>query len=317
MRAVRSGKTPYVRFDRNLYSIPHSHVRKPLTLLASATRIRILDGQNELANHHRTYNTGLTVEDPVHLEGLLAATRQANVHTTRDRLRAAVPATVTLFERLAERGEALRPHATRLLALLDDYGPEELAKAVHIALERDALGAGSITHILETRRRQRGLKPRSDSPCPTDPDCGTSTSAPMTWRPTMPSDDTTTATTLQTDLRRLGFSHTADQLNDLVASATRKRWSPTVLLERIVADELEESTAAASRAGSSAPTRSLQAARRLGLGLALRTGPTRPRAHPHPRLPSTAATMSSSSVRTASERRCATTTGPHSWSATR
>ena len=107
----------------------------------------------------RTYDTGLTVEDPAHLEGLLAATRQANVHTTRDRLRAAVPNTSTLFERLAERGEALRPHATRLLALLDDYGPQELAAAVDIALQRDALGAGSITHILETRRRQRGLKP--------------------------------------------------------------------------------------------------------------------------------------------------------------
>ena len=159
VRAVRSGKTPYVRFDRNLYSIPHTHVRKPLTLVASATRIRILDGQTELANHHRTYDTGLTVEDPAHLEGLLAATRQANVHTTRDRLRAAVPNTSTLFERLAERGEALRPHATRLLALLDDYGPQELAAAVDIALQRDALGAGSITHILETRRRQRGLKP--------------------------------------------------------------------------------------------------------------------------------------------------------------
>ena len=159
VRAVRSGKTPYVRFDRNLYSIPHTYVRKALTLLAGATRIRILDGQTELATHHRTYDTGLTVEDPAHLEGLLAATRQANAHTTRDRLRAAVPATATLFERLAERGEALRPHATRLLALLDDYGPQELAAAVALALERDALGAGSITHILETRRRQRGLKP--------------------------------------------------------------------------------------------------------------------------------------------------------------
>ena len=159
MRVVRSGKTPYVRFDRNSYSIPHTHVRKPLTLVAGATRIRILDGQTELANHHRTYDTALTVEDPAHLEGLLAATRQANAHTTRDRLRAAVPATDTLFERLAERGEALRPNATRLLALLDDYGPQELAAAVNVALERDALGAGSITHILETRRRQRGLKP--------------------------------------------------------------------------------------------------------------------------------------------------------------
>ncbi len=159
VRVVRSGKTPYVRFDRNNYSIPHTHVRKPLTLIASAIRVRILDGQTELTEHHRTYDTGLTVEDPAHLEGLLAATRQANVHTTRDRLRAAVPATATLFERLAERAEALRPHATRLLALLDDYGPQELAAAVDIALQRDALGAGSITHILETRRRQRGLKP--------------------------------------------------------------------------------------------------------------------------------------------------------------
>ena len=159
VRVVRSGKTPYVRFDRNNYSIPHTHVRKPLTLVAGATRIRILDGQTELTNHHRTYDTGLTVEDPAHLENLLVATRQANAHTTRDRLRAAVPATATLFERLAERGEALRPNATRLLALLDDYGPQELAAAVNLALERDALGAGSITHILETRRRQRGLKP--------------------------------------------------------------------------------------------------------------------------------------------------------------
>ena len=79
MRVVRSGKTPYVRFDRNLYSIPHTHVRKPLTLLASDTRVRILDQQTELARHRRTYDTAQTVEDPAHLEGLLAATRQANV----------------------------------------------------------------------------------------------------------------------------------------------------------------------------------------------------------------------------------------------
>jgi hypothetical protein len=46
-----------------------------------------------------------------------------------------------------------------LLALLDDYGRQELAAAVAQALERDALGAGAITHILETRRRQRGQKP--------------------------------------------------------------------------------------------------------------------------------------------------------------
>jgi hypothetical protein len=82
-----------------------------------------------------------------------------NLHTGRERLRLAVPATVTLLERLAARGESLRVHTHRVLALLDDYGAAELSIAVAIALERDALGAGSLAHILDTRRRQRGQRP--------------------------------------------------------------------------------------------------------------------------------------------------------------
>ena len=159
MRAVVSGKTPYVRFDRNSYSIPHTHVRRPLTLLASATTVRLVAGAEEIARHGRSYDSGQTIEDLTHLDGLLAATRQANPSTGRDRLRLAVPAIATLFERLAARGDSLRAHTARLLALLDDYGPRELAAAVTVALARDALGAGAIAHLLETRRRQRGQPP--------------------------------------------------------------------------------------------------------------------------------------------------------------
>ena len=100
-----------------------------------------------------------TIEDPAHLHGLLAATRQANAHTARDRLRVAVPATDTLFDRLAAQGQALRPHVLRLLALLEDYGATELAAAIDHAVAQDAPGAGAIAHILETRRRRRGQTP--------------------------------------------------------------------------------------------------------------------------------------------------------------
>ena len=55
----------------------------------------------------------------------------------------------------------------------------------------------------------------------------------------MPSDRET-LTTLANDLRRLGLNRTADELNDIIAQAARKRWSATVLLEHIVAAELEE-----------------------------------------------------------------------------
>jgi transposase len=159
MRAVASGKTPYVRFDRNSYSIPHTHVRRPLTLLASATTVRVIAGTEEIARHGRSYDTGQVIEQEAHIAGLVAATRQDNPSSARDRLRLAVPAVATLLERLAARGESLRYHLPRLLALLDDYGPQELGAAVARALERDALGAGALAHILETRRRQRGLKP--------------------------------------------------------------------------------------------------------------------------------------------------------------
>jgi transposase len=159
MRPVASGKTPYVRFDRNLYSIPHTHLRRPLTLLASSTTVRVVAGTEELARHGRSYDTGQTIEQEAHVVALIAATRQANPSSARDRLRLAVPVAATLLERLAARGESLRYHVVRLLALLDDYGPQELAAAIERALERDALGAGTIAHILETRRRQRGLKP--------------------------------------------------------------------------------------------------------------------------------------------------------------
>jgi transposase len=159
MRTVVSGKTPYIRFDRNGYSIPHTHVRRPLTLLASATTVRVIAGTEEVARHVRSYDTGQVIEQEAHVAGLVAATRQDNPSSARDRLRLAVPAVATLLERLAARGESLRVHTARLLGLLDDYGPQELGIAIARGLERDALGAGAIAHILETRRRQRGLKP--------------------------------------------------------------------------------------------------------------------------------------------------------------
>jgi transposase len=169
MRTVTARKQPYVRFDRNSYSIPHTHAHRPLTLLASPTTVRVLAGTEEVARHTRSYDTGDVIEQEAHVAGLVAATRQDNPSSARDRLRLAVPTAAALLERLATRGESLRSHVARLLTLLDDYGPQELAAAIARALERDALGAGAIAHILETRRRQRGLKPPMPMALPDHP----------------------------------------------------------------------------------------------------------------------------------------------------
>ena len=169
VRGVTSGKTPYLRFDRNWYSIPPTLVRVPLTLVAEAETVRVLHGTVEVAAHRRSYEAEETVEAPEHLAGLVAAKRQAATLTRRDRLRQAIPAVATLFERLAVRGEALGPHVTRLHHLLDDYGAAELATAVATALDRDACGAGSVAYFLEQRRRTLRQLPPVPVVLPADP----------------------------------------------------------------------------------------------------------------------------------------------------
>jgi transposase len=169
VRAVRSSKTPYVRFDRNLYSIPHDLVRKPLTLVASSDTVRILDGVREVARHARSWGSEECIEDPSHVEALVRFKRNARETKARDRLESSVPEIGTLFETLALRGESLSYHTTRLLRLLDDYGARELRAATEIALEREAFSSGSIAHLLEQRRRARGLRPPTPLALPNDP----------------------------------------------------------------------------------------------------------------------------------------------------
>jgi transposase len=169
VRVVTAGKTPYIRFDRNWYSIPYTLIRVPLTLVADPDCVQLYHGTEEVANHLRSYDADFTVEARDHLQGLVAAKRQAASLTRRDRLQQAVPAVAALFEQLAVRGEPLGPHATRLLHLLDDYGAVEVAAAVATALERPAPGAGTVAHLLEQRRRARGQRPALPVVLPDDP----------------------------------------------------------------------------------------------------------------------------------------------------
>jgi hypothetical protein len=81
IETVRSHKTIYVRFDLNDYSIPPEAVGRQLTLAASDTRVRILDGSVEIARHIRTYDRHQLVLDPAHQEAVLKIKRKA-FHST-------------------------------------------------------------------------------------------------------------------------------------------------------------------------------------------------------------------------------------------
>jgi transposase len=169
VRPVAAGKTPYVRFDGNDYSIPHTQVRKVLTLVASDTLVRILDGNAEIARHARSWDRGLTLEDPVHLAALAREKRRAHEHRGRDRLRSCCPLADRFLEALALRGEPMGGHTARLLKLLDHYGATDLDAALAEALTRGAISAASVAHLLDQQARLRGQAPPIDVVLPDDP----------------------------------------------------------------------------------------------------------------------------------------------------
>src|SRR5256885_12166313 len=75
--AVKAGKTPYVRFDLNDYSIPHTKVQRLLTVLADPNEVRIVDGAQVLVCHRRSYDKGAQIEDATHVQALVQHKRAA------------------------------------------------------------------------------------------------------------------------------------------------------------------------------------------------------------------------------------------------
>jgi transposase len=168
-RPALSGKTPYVRFDGNDYSIPHDAVRRPLTLVANETTVRLLAGSAEIARHARSYDRCQVIEDPAHIAALAGVKRAAHELRGRDRLRSACPQAAALLSALAARGEPLFAHTRRLTQLLDRYGAAELDVAIGDALARGAVGAPAVAHLLDQRTRQRGAPPPLAVVLPDDP----------------------------------------------------------------------------------------------------------------------------------------------------
>jgi len=166
---VKVGKTPYVRFDWNDYSIPHTHVQRSLSVLATLDSERIFDGLELIATHVRSFDRDAQIEQPDHVEALVAHKRAARTHRAQDRLHRAAPSAKALFLRAAERGAHLGVLTRGLLALLDSHGTQALEAAIAAALAEDAAHLGAVRHFIDQRAHARGQPPPIAVVLPKDP----------------------------------------------------------------------------------------------------------------------------------------------------
>ena len=133
-RTVYADKTLCVRFDLNDYSVPPQALGRALTLVASPTTVRLLDGATEIASHPRSYDRHEQIEDPAHRQALLEQKRKALGSTASGRLAVLVPESQAFLQAAFERGESA---------------------ALREALQQQTPRLSSVAFILARRHRQR------------------------------------------------------------------------------------------------------------------------------------------------------------------
>lgn len=156
---VEVGKTPYVRFDLNDYSVPHDRVQRTLVVYADLDKVRIADGNQVVATHVRCWDRAQQLEQPEHLQRLVDEKRRAREHRGLDRLARAARSSQSFLRLVAERGGNVGNTTARLLVILDSVGAGELEEALVEAIERDTIHAGAVRQIVDRRRSTRGLPP--------------------------------------------------------------------------------------------------------------------------------------------------------------
>jgi transposase len=156
---VPVAKTPYVRFDWNDYTVPHTHVRRTLSVLADEQRVRIFEGITELANHPRSFDRHQQIEDPSHLQTLIEHKRRVRAHRGCDALAQVAPASTQLLQMAAQRGHNLGSITAALLRLLDQYGAPALQAGILEAIARDVPHPNAVRFALERSRERSGRPP--------------------------------------------------------------------------------------------------------------------------------------------------------------
>jgi transposase len=156
---VEAGKTPYVRFDLNDYSIPHDRTGRTFVVLADLEQVRIADGNDIVATHVRCWDRGQQIEQREHIQRLVDEKRRAREHRGLDRLARAARSSQAFLRIIAERGDNVGSTIARLLQILDAAGAAELEEALVEVLERDTVHIGAIRQVIDRRRSERGLPP--------------------------------------------------------------------------------------------------------------------------------------------------------------
>jgi transposase len=150
-------KEARIRLDANTYSVPPEHVGKTVYLRADDTRVRVICDGVEVASHARCWDRRRHIEDPAHVEKLLARRKAARGPRSRQRLIDLCPEARVYLHEVARRRIHLGNEVEKLILLVDTYGQTDVGAAIASTIAQKLFGARYIRALCDQARFARGL----------------------------------------------------------------------------------------------------------------------------------------------------------------
>ena len=150
-------KEARVRLDTNTYSVPPEYVGKTVHLRADDERVRVISDGVEIARHVRCWDRRRNIEDPAHIETLIARRKAGRGPKSRDRLLDLCAEARVYLHEVARRKIHLSHEVDKLLRLVDSYGPADVGTAIGQAIAHKTFGARYVRTLCDQARFARGL----------------------------------------------------------------------------------------------------------------------------------------------------------------
>jgi transposase len=155
VEVVPVDRQAFVRVDGNRYSVPSEHAEFMRTLVVDDRAVRVLHGDDVIADHVRVWGRRQVIEVADHRAQLVAERKAARALKGRDRLRAVVPTFDRIIERWDVFGSSLGRRVSQAIQLLDLYGDDVFVAAVADLDARGLADVGALAIACEQRRKDK------------------------------------------------------------------------------------------------------------------------------------------------------------------
>lgn len=150
-RLVRVTNRCRVTLDTNRYSVPSLYASQRLTLKMFPDRLCFYHAHNLIATHARSYERYRDFENPDHVKELLNQRRRARDAKWLLTFYSLSPQAEYYHQQLSIRSLNARAQINKIVALVDVYGTDKVARAIDDAIASEAFASQYIENILIQR----------------------------------------------------------------------------------------------------------------------------------------------------------------------